>query len=128
VHVQPRPYTIDTDTSASRKKASVGRQALRREVNERAAEASRARGSATAEILCECGLPGCANKFEVDLERYEQVRRFATHFLIANGHDADEERVFASFPGFFVVEKFGRSGLAAVRLDRRRRGGAVEAG
>ena len=119
--VQPRPYTIDTDASASRKKASVGRQALRREVNERAAEASRARGSARVELLCECGLPGCASKFEVGLERYGEVRRFATHFLIATGHEADEERVLDSSTAFAVVEKFGRSGLAAVRSDRRRR-------
>ncbi len=60
MQVQPRPYAIDTDTSASRKKASVGRQALRREVNERAADASRARGSAAVEVRCACGLPGCA--------------------------------------------------------------------
>lgn len=121
MQVQRRPYTIDDDGSASRKKASVGRQLLRRDVNDRAAEASRARGAASVQVLCECGLPGCANKFEVDVERYDDVRRFATHFLIAAGHDADEERVVASDAAFAVVEKFGRSGLAAVRFDRRRR-------
>ncbi len=56
------------------------------------------------------------------------MRRFATHFLIATRHEGEEERVLASFPGFSVVEKFGRSGLAAVHFDRRRRRGAVGAG
>lgn len=127
MRVQPHPYTVDHDASATRKRASLGRQALRREVNERAAEAGRARGAATVDVLCECGLPGCANRFEVDAERYEQVRRFATHFLIAIGHETDEERMIASRGAFAVVEKFGRSGLAAVRSDRRRRSRGAEA-
>jgi hypothetical protein len=121
LRVQPHPYTTDDDASVTRKKASFGRQALRREVNERAAEAGRARGDATVEILCECGLTGCTTKFEIDAERYEQVRLFATHFVIAAGHDAGEERVIASDAAFAIVEKFGPSGLAAVRFDRRRR-------
>ncbi len=127
MHAQPRPYTIDDDPAATRKKASVGRQALRREVNERAAEMGRERGAPTFDVLCECGLPGCATKFEVDGAQYEQVRLFATHFLIAVGHESDEERVVAAHGGYLVVEKFGRSGLAAVRFDRRRRRGPVEA-
>lgn len=117
----PLRYTTDDD-AGRHSKASVGRQALRREVNERSTERDRAEGATSFEVLCECGLARCADRLVVAAETYEGVRRLPTHFLVKPGHSTGEERVLAETALFLVVEKFGHSGMAAVRFDRRRRG------
>ena len=40
---------------------------------------------------------------------------------------ADVERIFAKRDGYFVVEKFGEAGVAAIELDPRRRTSRVAA-
>ena len=77
-----RLYTVDVP---AREHVSVGRQALRREVNERAA-GSTAAGAPTLSVLCECGLTSCAQRFAAARETYAAVRRFPTRFLVARAH------------------------------------------
>ena len=103
-------------------KLSLGRQLLRREVNERGRTAA-VGGVATTEIvvLCECGRPRCAERFAVSTATYDEVRRFPTHFAVRTGHEAAEaERLVAEHEGFRIVEKHGAPGLAAIGAQRRK--------
>ena len=102
----------------------VGRhQSLFREVNERIeelAETFDVKHELT--ILCECGSGDCAERIALSEDEYEQLRRIPTHFAVLPGHEIpDVERVVERHDGFVVVEKFGESAKAAIRLDPRRR-------
>jgi len=104
----------------------VGRhQALFREVNERIEELAESfdlKDELT--ILCECGLSHCDERIALREDQYEQLRRAPTHFAVRPGHEIpDVERVIERHDEFVVVEKFGESAKAAIRLDPRRRGG-----
>ncbi len=95
-------------------------QSLFREVNERIDEI----GEQTTEddLLCECANKECVETIVLTLGEYESVRRVPTHFFVAPGHDVPEiERVVERNERYVVVEKFGDAGIAAVRLDPRRR-------
>jgi hypothetical protein len=109
--------TVGTHGGDAPARVSIGRQVLRREVNERICEA----GGQRIEAFCECGLAGCSDRLTVERDDYEDVRRIPTRFLVKQGHASEEDRLVGEHDGFVVVEKFGRSGLAAVRFDRRRR-------
>jgi hypothetical protein len=103
-------------------KLSLGRQLLRRAVNERSRSAA-AEGAVATElvVLCECGRPRCAERFAVSAATYDEVRRFPTHFAVRTGHEAAEaERLVAEHDGFRIVEKYGAPGLAAIGAQRRR--------
>jgi hypothetical protein len=102
----------------------VGRhQSLFREVNERIEELAETfdlKDELT--ILCECGSGDCAEQIALSEDEYEKLRRIPTHFAVLPGHEIPEvERVVARHDGFVVVEKFGESAQAAIRLDPRRR-------
>ena len=106
-------------TQASSSGSSLGRQALRREVNRRISE----RGDAAVlDVFCECGQPRCSERLKIGADRYKEMRRVPTHFLIKPGHGGEEERLIGDFGEFLVVEKYGRSGVAAVQLARRTAG------
>jgi hypothetical protein len=101
----------------------IGRhQALFREVNERIEELAETfdlKDELT--ILCECGLH-CDERIALREDDYERLRRIPTHFAVRPGHEIpDVERVVERHDGFVVVEKFGESAKAAIRLDPRRR-------
>ncbi len=102
----------------------IGRhQALFREVNERIGELTETfdlKDELT--ILCECGSGHCDERIALREDEYEQLRRIPTHFAVLPGHEIPEvERVVERHDGFVVVEKFGESAKAAIRLDPRRR-------
>jgi len=100
-------------------KLSLGRQLLRREVNER----GRLAGGVPVElsVLCECGRPRCAERFTVSTATYDELRRYPTHFAVRTGHEAAEaERLVAEHDGFRIVEKYGAPGLAAIGVQRRK--------
>ena len=101
---------------ASSEKTSVGRQVLRRELNNRL----RARnvGEREFSISCECGRAGCRDEVVVTPDVYETLRRVPTHFLLKRSHAGPEERVLDSHDDYLIVEKFGRSGVEAVELER----------
>ena len=99
------------------------RQALFREVNERIEELAETfdlKDELT--ILCECGLGKCDERIALRQAEYARLRRIPTHFAVRPGHEIPEvERVIEQRDGFVVVEKFGESAKAAIRLDPRRR-------
>jgi hypothetical protein len=103
----------------SPQKVSVGRQVLRRELNERLW--ARHNGSdEELEVYCECGRAGCRDAAPITRAAYEKVRRVPTHFLIKHDHAEVAERVVESHDAFLVVEKFGPGGLEAIQLARAR--------
>ena len=113
-----------THAPADREHAIVLRQALFREVNERIeglGEHFELVETDRIDVLCECGNAGCTERVELTQAEYEGVRRHPTHFVVKPGHtSADVERVVAAKNGYAVIEKFGKSGLDAIRLDPRK--------
>ena len=96
-------------------------EALFRDVNERIAESAERFDAESTEFICECADAACAERVEVSLEEYEEVRADATTFLLAPGHSHDDiERVIDDRGRFHVVEKMHRAVRATVkRLDPR---------
>lgn len=81
-------------------------EALFRDVNERIAETSERFDADEAEFMCECANPGCAERLEVPLEVYEDVRAEGTTFLLNPEHVApDVEKVIRNHHGFAIVRK-----------------------
>jgi len=92
-------------------------ESLFRNVNERIAEASERFDSSEAEFLCECADAECAERLEVPLEEYEQVREDGTTFLLNPEHVQPEvERVVERRRGYAIVRKVDD---AVARLARQ---------
>jgi hypothetical protein len=75
-------------------------------------------------FTCECARQNCRERMMISLDAYEEIRRVPTHFGVAPRMShvfQDVERILETFHGYWVVEKFGEAGLAATRLDPRRR-------
>jgi hypothetical protein len=89
-------------------------ETLFRSVNERIAESAE---RFSADIVCECADPACAERIPATLDQYEEVRADATHFLLVPGHELEEvERVVRRpHKRLAVVEKFDRIIARAVR-------------
>ena len=99
-------------------------QALFRDVNERLKILNQAFESATrdSEFICECANNDCMEHVVLTLLEYEAVRRMPTHFLVSptSRHVFLElERVVEEHDNYFVVEKAGDAGKAAMRLGVR---------
>lgn len=91
-------------------------EAIFRNVNERIAETAERFDSQSAEFVCECGDRACTHRVEASLDKYDQVRQDATHFLLAPGHENERfERVVEQKRRYAVVEKFERTVAATVR-------------
>ena len=101
-------------------------QALFREVNERLRDLNESFETLTREsvFICECANRDCMKHITLTLGEYEEVRRVPNHFLVApeQRHVFPEiERVAREEPSYFVVEKYGDAGKAAIKLDPRSR-------
>jgi hypothetical protein len=93
-------------------------QSLMREVNERIEQI--AEDAAHPEFLCECADPDCVETIQLSIAEYEAVRSSPLRFPIKPGHDYTEfERVVEGNETYVVVEKFGKAGEIAQRLDPR---------
>jgi hypothetical protein len=91
-------------------------EALFRDVNERIAETSERFDSDEAEFMCECGDPGCAERLEVSLEEYEDVRSDATTFLLNPEHiEPDVEKIVRERAGYAIVRKVDEAVARVVR-------------
>lgn len=74
-------------------------------------------------FLCECSDPGCRAIVMLSLEEYEAVRTDSKWFLMLPGHEDSEatnERIVADEEGYCIIEKTGRAGEEAARLDEPR--------
>jgi hypothetical protein len=81
-------------------------ESLFRDVNERIAETSERFAADEAEFMCECSDPGCAERLEVPLEVYEDVRADATTFLLNPEHvEPDVEKIVRRRSGYAIVKK-----------------------
>lgn len=117
---QVRTARFDSEPD-SLQKVSVGRQALRREVNERIAGLNAGWGTERFEVFCECGRARCAERVAVAATTYEELGRVPTHFLVKLGHADGPDRVVGEHDEFVIVEKFGPSGIEATSLARNGR-------
>jgi hypothetical protein len=100
--------TTAVDSPAPSEKVSVGRQVLRRKLNDRLY--ARANGSTQElELFCECGRATCRANTQDGLliapQVYEQLRRIPTRFLIKHRHTAPAERIIDSHQDFLIVER-----------------------
>jgi hypothetical protein len=98
------------DGPASFQKVSVGRQALRRELNDRASV--RHALDSELEVFCECGRASCRDGLVVARDVYEKLRRVPTHFLIMRSHVGPSERIVGSHENVLIIEKQLASGSA----------------
>jgi hypothetical protein len=98
-------------------------EALFREVNERVKGINDrfAEPPEAAQFVCECGSESCAERIEMPLETYEQLRAHSTYFAIRPGHELpDVETVVERHKTYVVVEKKpGDATLVAEATDPR---------
>jgi hypothetical protein len=91
-------------------------ESVYRHVNERIAETVEQLDTDETLFVCECADPDCQHRLEVPLDTYEKVRKNATHFIVAEGHEEPAyERVVAKRRGYAIIEKFTRRLAARVR-------------
>jgi hypothetical protein len=85
---------------------SLGRQVLRRGVNDRMRAALEATGADSLEVFCECGRRLCATRVQVEAGFYQGVVASGRLFLVASGHeDRPSELTVGVYDGFVVVER-----------------------
>ena len=90
-----------------REKRVIHNEALFRQVNERIAELedSLSSGGELMPLICECANTGCTTLIEVDPGAFRAVRENPRLFLVAPGHERNEETVVRRGAGYFIVEK-----------------------
>jgi len=82
---------------------------LFREVNERVEDIQESFGSGgEPEWVCECGDETCAERLQLGLEEYREIRAHEDWFIVKPEHVVHEvERVVSERDGYTVVEKSG---------------------
>jgi hypothetical protein len=94
--------------------ASVGRQVLRRKINERLHDAADATDSNTIDVCCECGGRTCGAQIRVAVDLYESVVTSARLFLVAEGHqEPATEQPVGIYQRFLVVDRGPENASAA---------------
>ena len=58
-------------------------------------------------LICECANTGCATLIEVEQDTFRAVREHPLRFLVAPGHERDDETVVERASGYRIVEKRG---------------------
>jgi hypothetical protein len=100
----------------SREKRIAYNEAYRRDLNERKVGAEG--GSLGAGYRCECGHAECFERIRLTDSDWQQVRAKPTRFAVAPNHVAvGVETVVKEMPHFWLVEKDGRAGEVAEKLD-----------
>lgn len=90
--------------------ASLGRQALRRSVNERIRAAIVGSASASIELFCECGRVRCSDRLRLTADEYDRVLGASGRYVVLPGHEDEvAERAVARRDGVVVVERSRRS-------------------
>jgi hypothetical protein len=110
-------------TAAEAEKAET--QSLFREVNERMNDVSAQRASfdMPQDVICECAQPECSELITMTAVEYAGLRSRSTWFVIApvDEHFFPEvERVVANNGHWWIVEKHGKAGAVAEKLDPRK--------
>ena len=74
----------------------------------------------SAPYLCECEDERCTTIVLLTAAEYEEVRSRSRRFVVAPGHQEDDDQVVARHDGFTVIEKTGKEGRLVEELDPRR--------
>jgi hypothetical protein len=82
-------------------------EALFREVNERIGRLQVDLGSpSTFDIVCECGMANCTERFQITSDEYRSLREDVHWFAVVPGHERpDLERIIERHAAYLVVEK-----------------------
>jgi hypothetical protein len=56
-------------------------------------------------LVCECASTGCTTVIEVEPGTFEAVRNNRLFFLVASGHEAEDETIVGRGAGYVIVEK-----------------------
>lgn len=108
----------------SRREQQVGmNETLFREINERLEELNKTFSEFTdkMELVCECGVRTCIERFPLDVAEYERLRADPTTFAVKPGHElSDVEDVIEEHADYLVVRKKpGEPAAVAVAEDPR---------
>jgi hypothetical protein len=107
----------------SRKEQIGMNETLFREINERLEELNKTFSEFTdkMELVCECGIPTCIERFAMDVSQYERLRADPTTFAVKRGHELpDLEEVIEEHEHYLVVRKKpGEPAAVAVAEDPR---------
>lgn len=74
-------------------------------------------GTMTCE--CECHRAECASSFSIARADYEAVRSIGHRFVVAIGHESDDETVVSVTERYLVIDKVGAQAEIADDLDPR---------
>ena len=98
-------------------------ETLFREINERLEELNKTFSEFTdkMELVCECGIATCIERFAMDVSQYEQLRADPTTFALKPGHEVPGvEDVIEEHEHYLVVRKKpGEPAVVAVAEDPR---------
>ena len=94
-----------------------------REVNERLRELGEGFSlvSEEAQFVCECGNSACAERIQMSIGAYEEIRSDPKRFFVVKGHETLEfEKIVEEREGYLIVEKLpgGPAGIA-IKEDPR---------
>ena len=108
----------------AREERLANNEVLFRDINERIADIAEPHGfpgdDHVYEFLCECSNIGCDLRLPLTLAVYEDVRKDATQFIVAPGHELPEiEIVLSSSEGYQVVRKLGDAAELVAEKDPR---------
>ncbi len=90
-----------------REQRIIHNEALFREVNAHIADLEERLGieGELMPLICECANTGCTTAIQVDPGTFRTVRENPSLFLVATGHERDEETVIGQGAGYLIVEK-----------------------
>jgi len=78
--------------------------------------------SAFIAFACECALQSCEARVSLSVDEYEEIRKVATHFVVAPMHWIPAvERVVRETARYQVVEKIETAAIVATKLAPRDR-------
>jgi len=102
---------------------AAANEARFREANEQIDEKVHELGSLNrpAPYLCECEEERCTTVVLLTAAEYEHVRGASRRFVVAPGHQEEDDRVVDRRGGFTVIEKTGEEGRLVEELDPRRK-------
>jgi hypothetical protein len=130
-HFQPAGDEVAMASDGSHRNDSADAEtakteSLYREVNERMTEVNAQRASLDRpqEVICECAHPECSKLITMTAVEYRGLRLNGTWFVIAPHEEhffPEVERIVAQDVHYWVVEKHGKAGEVAEKLDPRNR-------
>jgi hypothetical protein len=89
--------------------ASLGRQALRRSVNERIRGTIDWSESGSIDVFCECGRIRCTDRLQLAIDEFDRVLGTPGWYVVLPGHEDDgAERPLTRAAEVVVVERGGR--------------------